>query len=210
MASTTIDSSAGAPSKAAQPPVAAAATASTQTEYPGRWVGGLIGALASLAAAPVASALSAAPTIFDWDSWSPIALLGMPVAFALGRALLPVGRSGGWSRALSTGMLVGLIAPPLGAVEVLAGSRLLDVGNLNTSIGGPVALVLLPVAIPISFIAIFMTLPVGIVWGILVRLVPDRAFAAVRVPRPLERLGVRHAVVAVGAALILLEIGVRS
>lgn len=179
-------------------------------DHPGRWVGGLIGALSSLAAALVVNVVVDAPAILEWDSWSAIGLLGIPIGFILGRELLPMARGAGWGRALATGMLLGWVAPPLGAVEILGGSRLLELGNLSNSIGGPVALVLLPIAIPVSFIAIFITIPVGIAWAILLRLVPDDTLVALRVARPLERFGVRHALVVITGALLLLELAVRS
>ncbi len=178
------------------------------TGHPGRWLGGAIGGLVSLAAALVATRIETGPSIFGWADWSMIGLLGVPIAFALGRALLPMARSEGWGRAISVGMLFGWIAPPLGAIEILGGSRLL--GLANNSGGGPLALVLLPLAIPISFVAIFMTIPVGVAWGTLVRLIPDASLAALRVPPLLERVRVRHALVLIAAALILLELAVRA
>jgi hypothetical protein len=181
-----------------------------ETDHPGRWVGGAIGALVSLAAAGVAGAIDARGAIFDWSSWAMIPLLGIPIGFVLGRHLLPSARSDGWPRAVWVGMLFGWAAPPLGAIEILAGSRLLELGNLSSSMGGPVALVLFPIAIPISFLAIFITIPVGLAWGVVVRLVPDKLFEALRVPDPLDRLGVRHALALVSVALLALELAIRS
>src|SRR5215208_5059226 len=149
----------------------ASSVAAEPVDHPGRWVGGAFGALLSLAAAAVASVVVPGRTgdgVIGLD-WSAIGLLGIPIGFVLGRELLPMARSAGWGRAIGTGMLLGWAAPPLGAVEILAGSRLLDLGNLSTSMAGPVTLVLLPVAVPISFVAVFMTIPVGIAWGVVVR-----------------------------------------
>lgn len=189
---------------------AAAAESSSPADRPGRWVGGLIGVVTFLAAALIGGLAAESPGILSWYSCSAIGLLGMPIGFILGRELLPMARGAGWGRALNTGMLLGWIAPPLGAIEILGGSRLLDLANLNNSMAGPITLVLLPVAIPLSFMAIVMTIPLGLAWGVLVRLVPDDVLTALRVPRPLERVGIRHALVLIAAALILLELAVRS
>ena len=197
---------------ASRAPARSAATASSVSpgDQPGRWVGGFIGALTSMFAAVISSQVTTNGPLFGADSWPIIGLLGMPVGFALGRALLPVARAEGWRRAVSTGMLLGWIAPPLGAIEILGGFRLLDLADSDSTLNGPVALVLLPLAIPISFVAIFMTIPVGIAWGVLVRLVPDDILVALRVPPPLDRFGVRHAVLVTAAGLLLLELAVPS
>ena len=201
---------------AASTPIATstAATAAASTvpaDHPGRWLGGAIGAAVSLAAAIVAANVDARSSdgsiLIDWVQ---IGLLGMPIGFILGRELLPMARGAGWNRAIGTGLLLGWAAPPLGAIEILGGSRLLELGNLSTSIGGPIALVLLPVALPISFLAIVMTIPVGLAWAVLVRLVPDGSLAALRVPAPLARIGVRHVLAIVVVALVALEIAVRA
>jgi hypothetical protein len=177
-------------------------------DHPGRWVGGAIGALMSLVAAVVAVRLEGAQDGFFLD-WSQTGLLGIPIGFVLGRQLMPLARSEGWRRAVGVGMLFGWAAPPLGAIEILAGSRLLD-SNLSSTIAGPVALVLLPVAIPLSFLAIFMTIPVGLAWGLVLRLVPSAALEGLRVPAPLERFGARHAISAATIALLAVELAART
>lgn len=99
------------------------------SDWPGRWLGGLIGAVASLAAA-IALYLLERPTddfpgsIVGGPTY-PIALLGIPIAFVLGRAAFPSIRRGGWGWALIAGSLIGLAAPPLGAIEILFGPTLL-------------------------------------------------------------------------------------
>jgi hypothetical protein len=173
------------------------------TDVPGRWVGGAMGALASLVAAGVAAQLDIASSgRAGLDSWTRIGLLGIPIGFALGRYFLPYARSAGWRRALSAGLLLGSIAPPLGAIEILGGATL--VPGVASGIGSVAPLVLLPIALPVSYFAIVMTLPAGIGWGLAVRLVPDQWFVRLRVPAPIERLGIRHvALLAIASAVIV-------
>jgi hypothetical protein len=172
-------------------------------DVPGRWVGGAIGAFASLVAAGVAAQLDVASSgRGDLDSWTRIGMLGIPIGFSLGRHFLPYARSAGWRQALSAGLLLGSIAPPLGAIEILGGATLLP--GVESSIGHMAPLVLLPIALPVSYFAMVMTLPVGIGWGLAVRLVPDQWFVRLRVPAPIERLGIRHvALLAIGWAVIV-------
>jgi hypothetical protein len=182
-----------------------------RTDHPGRWIGGAVGALVSLIAAGIASRVDLSPGVFGWTNYAIIALLGVPIGFILGRQLLPLARSGGWGRAFAVGFLLGWLAPPMGAVEILAGAGLLEGGDTSSSLGGLAALALLPIAIPFSFLAIVITIPVGLVWGVLVRLLPDEWLASVRVPSPFDRLGVRHvlvvAVAAVGVLAVLDRMG---
>jgi hypothetical protein len=177
--------------------------ARARADVAGRWVGGALGAFASLVAAGVTALLDVESNgRAGLDSWTRIGLLGIPIGFALGRHFLPLARSAGWRRALSAGLLLGSIAPPLGAIEILGGATL--VPGVASGIGGVAPLVLLPIALPVSYFAIVMTLPAGIGWGLAVRLVPDQWFVRLRVPAPIERLGIRHlALVAIAWAVIV-------
>jgi hypothetical protein len=177
--------------------------ARARADVAGRWVGGAVGAFMSLVAAGVTALLDVESNgRAGLDSWTRIGLLGIPIGFALGRHFLPLARSAGWRRALSAGLLLGSIAPPLGAIEILVGATL--VPGAASGIGDLSPLVLLPIALPASYFAILMTLPAGIAWGLAVRLVPDRWLARLRVRGPIERLGIRHvALVVAGGAVIV-------
>jgi hypothetical protein len=180
--------------------------AGQSTDHPGRWLGGAIGALVSLAAAVVAGWIEGRPMLLDRESWSVVGLLGIPIGFALGRQFFPLARSEGWRRAIAVGLLLGWLAPPLGAVEILGASDLLITGPGSSLFGGPVALLLLPIAIPISFIAVVITLPVGLAWGVLARLVPDEVLPRLRVPGWLAWLGIRHALVLIAVEVMFLAV----
>ena len=174
-----------------------------QTDHPGRWVGGAIGALTSLGAALVAMLLGDEQRGVGYDSVD-IALLGIPIGWILGRQLFPMARSG-WRSALGAAALVAFAAPPLGAVEILSGA----VFQTNATIGigsstpGLAALLLLPIAIPFSYLALIVTAPVGLAWAVLVRLVPGTVPARLRVPQPLDHLGTRHVLILAVAAVVV-------
>ena len=170
-------------------------------DHPGRWLGGAIGALASLVAALVASLLRTDGSRSLTTDWVTIGLLGIPIGFALGRQLLPIARSGGWGTALMTGVGLGLAAPPLGAIEILLGWGFAATNGIG-SMQGLGTLILLPFAIPISYAAVVMTVPVGIAWAITVRLVSPGLLMRVAAPGWLARLGIRHALLAILIVII--------
>ena len=166
-------------------------------DYPGRWLGGAVGALTSFAAAIVLHLVDARVSGTLSMDLTGIALLGIPIGFVLGRQFFPSVRSEPWRVVLTFGLLLGWMAPPLGAIEVLAGPALLP-----GAAGEPAPLQylwLLPIAIPFSFVAVFVTMPVGVAWAVTLRLVPERLVRRSRMPGPIERLGVRHALVALVA-----------
>ncbi len=176
-------------------------------DWPGRWLGGLIGVLSCLAAALVLF-LSAGPG----DDGSPafvdlsgltIPLLGIPIAFALGRLAYPSIRSGGWRWALVVGVLIGLAAPPLGAIEILFGPFLLPVGSGSSD--QVLMIALLPIALVFSYVAVIVTVPVGLVTALVIRALPAGLPERLRMPSPLSRLGIAHAI----GALVLWGIAVQ-
>ena len=170
--------------------------------HPGRWLGGLAGAAASLIAAGVIHVFDRSDAAFlDLTS---VALLGIPIGFALGRALWPQVRSGGWGHALVVGLAMGWIAPPLGAAEIVAGQVLLSQPSTTPQPLG--WLLILPVAIPVSYLAIFITIPVGVAAAILARMIPTQVATQLRAPRPVERLGIRHVLAVVAVAGIVVQI----
>jgi hypothetical protein len=188
------------------PPSAAAVV--EPEDHPGRWVGGLIGAIASIVVAVVASAAGWTLDWFDEGFVFVIGLLGMPVGFILGRAAFPSARADGWRDAVGMGVLIGFAAPPLGAVVLVLGSGALDGVSGFGSCLPPVLLasLLLMYAIPFSFIAVVVTIPAGLLWGVAARAVPDRWLRAARMPAPIARLGVRHAALVATAVLVAVAI----
>jgi hypothetical protein len=113
---------------------------------------------------------------------------GLPIAFLGGRALLPVARSGGWLTALGTGFIFGLIAPPLGAVEVVVVAMLPFSGS-TSGFGDNVTsfLFLLPIALVYSYIVVVLTIPAGLLWALIVRAIPAQALQSVDLGRVRQR-----------------------
>lgn len=175
--------------------------ADTPDDEPGRWVGGAIGALVSLLAAFVADAAGSHNPLVLTIDWVAIGLLGAPIGFALGRQLLPTARSGGWGKTMLTGLGVGLAAPPLGALEILLGWSLVPSGQGVTAPGFGVV-VLLPFAIPFSYAAVVLTVPVGLAWAVAVRLVPRGLLERAAAPRWLAEVGFWRAVLSTTAILV--------
>lgn len=167
----------------------------------GRWIGGALGASASLIAAMVAGAAAGLePPVLTID-WVEIGLLGIPIGFVLGRQLMPTARSGGWGTALRIGLALGLAAPPLGALEILIGWALVPSGHGVTAPGLGVV-VLLPIAVPLSYLAVVMTVPVGLAWAVAVRLVPARLLERAAAPRWLGGVGFWRAIIGITAVLV--------
>lgn len=183
---------------------AGSARATAPADHPGRWIGGILGVLASLALVPIALLLEQQPTSSSLPGLANMGLLGAPIGFVLGRHFFPSARSGGWTMALSVGIVIGWAAPPLGAIALVVGPLLLPTQPGEPWRNPTELLLYLALAIPFSFIAAIITVPVGLAWGLLVGLVPDAVPQQLRVPRPLERLGVRHAAIVVATVLGLL------
>jgi hypothetical protein len=100
-----------------------------------------------------------------------------------------------------------LLAPPLGAVELLAAGIVWPA--TSGSVSGLWVVVLLPYALVFSFVALVMTVPAGIAWAIVARAVPDGAVNALRMPAPFDRLGLRHALLAAVIVIAALELALR-
>ncbi|MBA2720554.1 MAG: hypothetical protein H0U52_15130 [Chloroflexi bacterium] len=186
------------------------AAAPTAIERPGRWIGGLLGAIASLALVPISLIIEPAQADGDLGVLASLGLLGSPVGFVLGREAFPEARSGGWRHALGIGLLVGLAAPPLGLIVIALLSLLLPGTGIAPDPLSTSGLLILTLGIPYSFLALPVTLPVGLLWAVLVRLVAVGLPARLRVPPPLDRVGVRHAVlivVVVGCAQVARHAG---
>lgn len=187
-------------------PTPVAATPSA--DWPGRWLGGLIGVLSCLVAAVVLFLLAGpgderSPAFVDLSGLT-IPLLGIPIAFALGRVAYPSIRSGGWRWALVAGVLIGLAAPPLGAIEILFGPFLLPLASGSSD--QILMIALLPIALVFSYVAVVVTVPVGLVTALVIRALPASLPERVRMPSPLSRLGIVHAV----GALVLWGIAVQA
>jgi hypothetical protein len=184
-------------------PVAAEADVTVE-DHPGRWIGGAIGAMVALATSVVL--LVGTRMLGSGDAaWAWIGVLGVPVAFVLGRHLLPLARSERWRGAITVGLLVGWLAPPLGAIEIVYG---LAAANAFDASSTPsiLAFVLVPYAIAFSFVAVVITLPAGVVWAIVVRLVRDDTLLARRAPAWLEAFGARHVALLLAIVLVGLDV----
>jgi hypothetical protein len=164
---------------------------------PGRWVGGLVGGVACVATTLVAGVVAKA-TIGDDSAGSNgflgqgnlvwIALGGLPIAFLGGRLLLPAARSGGWLTALGIGFLFGLIAPPLGAVEVFL-VALLPFHDSTSGFDDAILslMVFLPIALVYSYVVVVLTVPAGLLWALMVRAIPEHALQSVDLGRVRQR-----------------------
>ena len=192
------------------PPTATTPThpATAAVDHPGRWIGGLLGSIASIAVAGVGLMAAVVWPTFDPELLVTVGLLGAPVGFVLGRAALPLAREAGWAQAAVAGFGLGWLAPPLGAAEILLGWGVLEglgpVGVAQSCSTPAVVsgLALLVVAIPMSFIAIVVTIPAGIAWGLATRAVSDRLLESARMPRPVASLGVRHGVLVLTVVVV--------
>ena len=175
--------------------------------HPGRWLGGLVGGLVSLGVAAVGLVAGGAPSdgaLLDLGGgFFGIGLLGVPIGVLVGRALLPAARGGGLGRGLLVGLGFGLIAPPLGAIEIVVGS-LWPTANSTGDVGEATLgmLVLLPIAIVYSFVALVATVPAGLAWALLVRVIPAAILRRLEMPDPVSRLGARHALLVAVIALV--------
>lgn len=176
--------------------------APTVEDHPGRWVGGLVGALASLGVAAVGVALGETrEPDADWLDLDLIGLGigGLPVGFMLGRALLPWTRSAGWKTALGAGVAAGFVAPPLGAVVLLALALVQSAWSLEAALVFPY---LLAFALPYSYVAIVATLPAGVAASLVGRALPGELLRRARMPWPVSKLGVRHALAVLAVAAV--------
>jgi ascorbate-specific PTS system EIIC-type component UlaA len=113
-----------------------------------------------------------------------IALGGLPIGFFGGRALLPAARSGGWMTALAVGFGFGMIAPPLGAIEVVL-AAMLPFSNATSGFDDNVTgfLVLLPIALVYSYVVVILTIPAGLLWSLMVRAIPDHLLVSMDLRR---------------------------
>ena len=160
---------------------------------PGRWVGGLVGVVACvatiLAAGVVGTAIDGDVSAGSNGFLGPGNLVyfmvgGLPIAFLGGRALLPAARSGGWLTALGMGFIFGLVAPPLGAIEVVLVAMLPFTGatsGFNDNVTG--FLVLLPIALVYSYIVVVLTIPAGLLWALLARAIPEHVLVSMDLHR---------------------------
>ena len=150
---------------------------------PGRWLGGFVGIAALIATAMAAGAVGSLMNgddsaggsgFFSADGLGFVWAGGLPIAFLGGRALLPTARSGGWLTALGIGFVFGLIAPPLGALEILL-VGLLPFSGATSGFDDNVMglLVILPIALVYSYVVVFLTVPAGLLWGLMVRAIPE-------------------------------------
>jgi hypothetical protein len=174
--------------------------------FPGRWVGGAVGAVAS---AGVGIALLAVTVAADDQGLLPaaaVAFLGIPVAFVLGRHLAPVAHDGGSGGALAAALTFALLAPPLGDLEIIGGLSLSPWASGGTvDVGSAVfgAFFVGGIGLVVSYVALPVTAAVALVWIVLMRSIPVSRFARFEAPPWLARFGVRHVALAAAVALIV-------
>lgn len=186
--------------------------AAPPVDHPGRWVGGLIGAAIPAVMAVVAILLGDEARvdidrILAWDGVAAVSLAGIPVGFVVGRALFPMARSGGWRTVLGAALAAGVSAPPIGAAGVLFGQAIVDSLSRAEEPGTPLLyLVLLPYALVIGYVAAILTVPAGLAWAILARAVPAAWLPRLRMPAPIERLGVIPVVAGLVVLLLASEL----
>lgn len=175
--------------------------------FPGRWVGGAVGVVATVIVG--GSLWLAAWLIPDLNLGFGILIcgLGIPIAFVLGRHLGPTARDGGAGSAFAAAITFGLLAPVLGDIEIVGGSLL---APWLTHQAGPEvaagAVVIGVIGLLFSFVAAPITLAVGLVWAILMRVLPVGDTSRFRMPTWLERLGVRHAVWLLGTSMVIVQV----
>ena len=133
-----------------------------------------------------------------------ICALGIPVAFVIGRELSPKVYAGTMSDAVAVGLLFGIMAPPLGALEIFVGPLVVPTAIDPVTI--PPYLAFLVVALGFSYIAAVITVPVGLLWAIVVRRLPADLPARLAIPSPFDRLGIRHAISILVAWFLLAQI----
>lgn len=174
-------------------------------QFAGRWVGGAVGAFASLV---VGGVLWAIGQFADLDAYvsrdlvragAVVAFLGIPIAFALGRHFAPVANDGGWRSGLSVAAAFAVLAPPLGDLEIVLGSGLApwalgDSVNIGTALYGGLFIAI--VGLVVSYVALPVTGAVALLWIVLMRTLVGELPTRLRMPWPISRLGVRHAAIA--------------
>lgn len=138
-----------------------------------------------------------------------IGLVGAPLVGLLGWWLAPEAAAGSWRSAAARGLAMGTLAAPLGAVAIAYLSLIIALAG-GDSVGGTrsdatYALLIAVIGLPYSALVLPITLPAGLLWGIVVRASLGRIVRE----RPIDAssLGVLHVaiilvVVAIGAALV--------
>ena len=184
-------------------PKAEPTAAARPIAVPGRWLGGAVGVIATLL---VAGGLALIHLLLD-DPLQPaatspflggaaIAVLGVPIAFVLGRQYSPLAPDGGWSNAAFTALCFALLAPPLGDLEIIVGLGLSPWNSGAVDATGMLAgaLFIGVIGLVVSFVALPVTAIVAFVWIVLMRLLPRDWPARVAMPPSVSRFGVRHVV----------------
>jgi hypothetical protein len=149
---------------------------------PGRWIGGLIGAGLSLLVA-VIGGLGLRETDFGFaiQSTTQLGLFGIPVGAVLGTLFWPIGRRVRGFGVLGVGLAIGVLALPLGdliIVTTLAASALSE-RTVDLAAALVSALSMSIIGLVFSVVAAPITIPVGIAWAVIVRLLPERLVSSV-------------------------------
>jgi len=144
---------------------------------PGRWIGGLVGAGLSLLVAAI-GALGLRGTDFGFaiQSTTQLGAFGIPVGAVLGMLFWPIGRRARGLGVLGVGLAIGVLALPLGDVIIVTTLAASAVSERTVDLAGALvsALSMSIIGLVFSVVAAPITIPVGIAWAVIVRLLPER------------------------------------
>lgn len=134
-----------------------------------------------------------------------LGLLGAPVVGLLAWWLTPTTAGGSWRWAMASGLGMGALAAPLGAVAIAYLGLLGALSGVSEGSEASDAILVVIFGLPFSAFVLPITLPAGLIWSFAVRAGLGRAAAGGTIEA--SSLGVVHvaiflAVVAVGAALL--------
>jgi hypothetical protein len=183
-------------------------TNAAEQDLPGRWVGGALGVLATALVGGTLVVVDAPSGEVHLGFPAVICLLGLPIAFIVGRHFAATLQKPGMESTIWAAMSFGLVAPILGDLEIVGGSLLFPwIWPQHDAEPLLLAALALGFGAVVSYAAAPITLAVGVVWVVLMRLIPPARIARLRMPAPIDRLGVRHLVVALGIWLVVVQAG---
>ena len=149
---------------------------------PGRWIGGAIGVGLALVVAGLGALGVARPLDFGSGvpSLTELGLFGIPAGAILGMAFYPMARRARWVGVVGIGLAVGLLALPIGVLVVVTTYVMGALADGKTDLVGALGsgFFLSLFGFVFSIVAAPITLPIGLVWAIIVRAIPARIVVA--------------------------------